>query len=129
MGSAGVACSRPTPIGDVRDASPRLVAELTNADVIAAEDTRRLRRLRNAWESRPAPGYVLLRGNEIRRTDELVRLRGEGARVVVVRTQECRPCMIRANRIVHSRRRRRFRVTAVAWSSAVLTALAISGLS
>ena len=34
-----------TPIGDVRDASPRLVAELAGADVVAAEDTRRTRRL------------------------------------------------------------------------------------
>lgn len=34
-----------TPIGDARDASPRLVEELTSADVVAAEDTRRLRRL------------------------------------------------------------------------------------
>lgn len=34
-----------TPIGDARDASARLVEALTQADVIAAEDTRRLRRL------------------------------------------------------------------------------------
>ena len=34
-----------TPIGDSRDASPRLVEELAGADVVAAEDTRRLRRL------------------------------------------------------------------------------------
>jgi len=34
-----------TPIGNVDDASPRLRAALESADVIAAEDTRRLRRL------------------------------------------------------------------------------------
>src|SRR5919206_547396 len=34
-----------TPIGRVDDASPRLASELGRADVIAAEDTRRLRRL------------------------------------------------------------------------------------
>jgi 16S rRNA (cytidine1402-2'-O)-methyltransferase len=34
-----------TPLGDSRDASPRLVAALGTADVIAAEDTRRLRAL------------------------------------------------------------------------------------
>jgi 16S rRNA (cytidine1402-2'-O)-methyltransferase len=34
-----------TPIGDVRDASGRLIEALAHADVIAAEDTRRLRRL------------------------------------------------------------------------------------
>ena len=34
-----------TPIGDPRDASPRLREELAGADVVAAEDTRRLRAL------------------------------------------------------------------------------------
>ena len=34
-----------TPIGRVEDAPPRLAAELAGADVVAAEDTRRLRRL------------------------------------------------------------------------------------
>ncbi|RZI85645.1 MAG: 16S rRNA (cytidine(1402)-2'-O)-methyltransferase, partial [Microbacterium sp.] len=33
-----------TPIGRADDASPRLVAALGSADVVAAEDTRRLRR-------------------------------------------------------------------------------------
>ena len=43
--ATGVVVLAATPIGDVRDASPRLIAELVGADVIAAEDTRRLRRL------------------------------------------------------------------------------------
>ena len=34
-----------TPIGRVGDAPPRLAEELTGADVVAAEDTRRLKRL------------------------------------------------------------------------------------
>ncbi|MDQ1422285.1 MAG: rRNA (cytidine1402-2-O)-methyltransferase, partial [Acidimicrobiaceae bacterium] len=34
-----------TPIGDIADASPRLLRELAEVDVIAAEDTRRLRGL------------------------------------------------------------------------------------
>src|SRR4051812_23811466 len=37
-----------TPIGDPRDASQRLRDAFANADVIAAEDTRRLRRLAGA---------------------------------------------------------------------------------
>lgn len=39
-----------TPIGDPRDASSRLRDALADADVIAAEDTRRLRRLASALE-------------------------------------------------------------------------------
>ena len=34
-----------TPIGRVGDAPPRLAEELAGADVVAAEDTRRLKRL------------------------------------------------------------------------------------
>ncbi|MGB5953664.1 MAG: 16S rRNA (cytidine(1402)-2'-O)-methyltransferase, partial [Ornithinimicrobium sp.] len=34
-----------TPIGEARDASPRLVEELSSAPIVAAEDTRRLRAL------------------------------------------------------------------------------------
>lgn len=34
-----------TPIGDLADASPALARELARADLIAAEDTRRLRSL------------------------------------------------------------------------------------
>ena len=33
------------PIGQAQDASPRLAAELARADIVAAEDTRRVRRL------------------------------------------------------------------------------------
>jgi 16S rRNA (cytidine1402-2'-O)-methyltransferase len=41
----GVLVLAATPIGDPADASPRLREQLAGADVIAAEDTRRLRRL------------------------------------------------------------------------------------
>ena len=43
--SGGVLVLAATPIGDPRDAAPRLADELRLADVVAAEDTRRLRRL------------------------------------------------------------------------------------
>ena len=38
---AGTILLAATPIGDVRDASPRVVAALQGADIVAAEDTRR----------------------------------------------------------------------------------------
>ena len=38
---AGTILLAATPIGDVRDASPRVVAALVGADIVAAEDTRR----------------------------------------------------------------------------------------
>ena len=45
MTDTGVLVLAATPIGQAGDAPPRLAAELAQADVVAAEDTRRLRRL------------------------------------------------------------------------------------
>ena len=44
-GPAGRLVLAATPLGDSRDASPRLRDALATADVVAAEDTRRLRSL------------------------------------------------------------------------------------
>ncbi|HXD25388.1 MAG TPA: SAM-dependent methyltransferase, partial [Propionibacteriaceae bacterium] len=85
VSSAGVVVLAATPIGEVADASPRLVTELANADVIAAEDTRRLRRLLDRLDiDTKARILSYFEGNEARRADELVRLLEDGARVVVV---------------------------------------------
>ena len=47
-----------TPIGNIADASPRLRDALEEADVVAAEDTRRLRRLTDALGLQPAGRVV-----------------------------------------------------------------------
>src|ERR1044072_3243173 len=44
-GAPGALLPAPTPLGDSRAASPRLREALATADVVAAEDTRRLRSL------------------------------------------------------------------------------------
>ena len=127
--SAGVVVLAATPIGDVTDASPRLVAELTNADLIAAEDTRRLRRLlERLGVETDARIMSYFEGNEARRTDELVRALGEGARVVVVSDAGMPSVSDPGYRLVTAAVARGFRVTAVPGPSAVLTALAVSGL-
>jgi 16S rRNA (cytidine1402-2'-O)-methyltransferase len=129
VGSAGVVVLAATPIGDVRDASPRLVAELTNADVIAAEDTRRLRRLLERLGVETSARIMsYFEGNEMRRTEELVRLLGEGARVLVVSDSGMPSVSDPGYRIVTAAVARGFRVTALPGPSAVLIALAISGL-
>ena len=129
QGLAGVVVLAATPIGDVKDASPRLVAELTNADVIAAEDTRRLRRLLERLDVETGARIMsYFEGNETRRTDELVRLLGEGARVVVVSDSGMPLVSDPGYRLVTAAVAHGFRVTAVPGPSAVLTALAISGL-
>ena len=125
----GVVVIAATPIGDVADASPRLVAELSNADVIAAEDTRRLRRLleRLGVETR-ARIVSYFDGNEARRTDDLVRVLQEGARVVLVSDAGTPSVSDPGYRLVAAAVAQGFRVTAVPGPSAVLAALAVSGL-
>lgn len=128
-GSAGVVVLAATPIGDVTDASPRLVVELTNADVIAAEDTRRLRRLlaRLGVET-SARIMSYFEGNEARRTEELVRALAEGSRVVVVSDAGMPSVSDPGYRLVTAAVAAGFRVTALPGPSAVLAALAVSGL-
>ena len=128
-GSAGVVVLAATPIGDITDASPRLIAELSNADVIAAEDTRRLRRLlERLGVQTDARIMSYFEGNEARRTEELVRALDDGARVVVVSDAGMPSVSDPGYRIVTAAVARGFRVTAVPGPSAVLTALAVSGL-
>jgi 16S rRNA (cytidine1402-2'-O)-methyltransferase len=127
--SAGVVVLAATPIGDVADASPRLIAELENADVIAAEDTRRLRRLLERLGVETGARIMsYFEGNEARRTEELVRVLEEGARVVVVSDAGMPSVSDPGYRLVAAAIAHRFRVTAVPGPSAVLAALAVSGL-
>jgi 16S rRNA (cytidine1402-2'-O)-methyltransferase len=127
--SAGVLVLAGTPIGDVADAPPRLAAELADADVVAAEDTRRLRRLTQALGVRPAGRVVsYFEGNEAARTPDLVDALVDGARVLLVTDAGMPSVSDPGYRLVAAAVERGVRVTAVPGPSAVLTALALSGL-
>ncbi|MFC7884889.1 16S rRNA (cytidine(1402)-2'-O)-methyltransferase [Streptomyces sp. NPDC057376] len=118
-----------TPIGDVRDAPPRLAEELAEADVVAAEDTRRLRRLTQALGVTPRGRVVsYFEGNESARTPELVEELAGGARVLLVTDAGMPSVSDPGYRLVAAAVERDVRVTAVPGPSAVLTALALSGL-
>ncbi|MDT0466128.1 16S rRNA (cytidine(1402)-2'-O)-methyltransferase [Streptomyces gibsoniae] len=118
-----------TPIGDIADAPPRLAEELATADVIAAEDTRRLRRLTQALGVQPAGRVVsYFEGNESARTPELVEALAGGARVLLVTDAGMPSVSDPGYRLVAAAVEKDVRVTAVPGPSAVLTALALSGL-
>ncbi|MGI5352898.1 16S rRNA (cytidine(1402)-2'-O)-methyltransferase [Streptomyces sp. CA-250714] len=118
-----------TPIGDPSDAPPRLAAELAAADVVAAEDTRRLRKLTQALGITPAGRIVsYFEGNEAARTPELAEALVNGARVVLVTDAGMPSVSDPGYRLVAAAVERGVRVTAVPGPSAVLTALAVSGL-
>lgn len=129
----GVVVLAATPIGRVEDAPPRLAQELAAADVIAAEDTRRLQRLLRelAVPTRSAPERVIVsyhEHNEASRTADLIDRLAEGARIVLVTDAGMPSVSDPGYRLVRAAVEAGHRVTAVPGPSAVLTALAVSGL-
>ena len=118
-----------TPIGDPADAPARLAEQLAAADVIAAEDTRRLRRLTQELGVEPTGRVVsYFEANESARTPELVARLIEGARVLLVTDAGMPSVSDPGFRLVTAAVAAGVRVTAVPGPSAVLTALALSGL-
>ncbi|MDI3403483.1 16S rRNA (cytidine(1402)-2'-O)-methyltransferase [Streptomyces cavernicola] len=127
--TAGTLVLAGTPIGDTSDAPPRLAAELESADIVAAEDTRRLRRLTQALGVQPAGRIVsYFEGNEAARTPELVEALAGGSRVLLVTDAGMPSVSDPGYRLVAAAVERDIKVTAVPGPSAVLTALALSGL-
>lgn len=127
--SSGTLVLAGTPIGDVADAPPRLAAELESADVVAAEDTRRLRRLTQALGVQVGGRVVsYFEGNESARTPDLVEALAGGARVLLVTDAGMPSVSDPGYRLVAAAVEKDIRVTAVPGPSAVLTALALSGL-
>ena len=118
-----------TPIGRVEDASPRLAAELAGADLIAAEDTRRLKRLLADLElTTSARVLSYFEANESSRTPSLLEALEAGERVVLVTDAGMPSVSDPGYRLVTAAVAAGVEVTAVPGPSAVLTALAVSGL-
>ena len=127
--TVGVLVLAGTPIGDPADASSRLARELASADVVAAEDTRRLRRLSRELGVEPAGRVVsYYDANESSRTPELVEAMLAGSRVLVVTDAGMPSVSDPGYRLVAAAVAAGVPVTAVPGPSAVLTALAVSGL-
>ena len=118
-----------TPIGRVEDAPPRLATELATADVVAAEDTRRLRRLTNDLGVTVTGRVVsFFDGNEQARVPQLLEALLAGDRVLVVTDAGMPSVSDPGYRLVAAAVAAGVEVTSVPGPSAVLTALAVSGL-
>jgi 16S rRNA (cytidine1402-2'-O)-methyltransferase len=127
--STGVLVLAGTPIGRPDDAPPRLAMELAAADVIAAEDTRRLKRLVGDLGVEPSARVVsYFDGNEHARTPLLLEALEAGERVVLVTDAGMPSVSDPGYRLVAAAVEAGITVTAVPGPSAVLTALALSGL-
>lgn len=118
-----------TPLGQVGDASARLIAALATADVIAAEDTRRVRSLAQQLEVRPAGRIVsLFDQNEASRVPALVEDIAAGLTVLVVSDAGMPLISDPGYRLVAACADAGLTVTCLPGPSAVTTALAVSGL-
>ena len=117
------------PIGQSSDASPRLAAALGSADVVAAEDTRRLHRL-CADLGVTLTGRVVsyFEGNQAQRTPSLLEALRAGSTVVLVTDAGMPSVSDPGFRLVAAAAAEGLPVTCVPGPSAVTTALAVSGL-
>jgi len=118
-----------TPLGDPGDASPRLVAGLATAAVIAAEDTRRLRRLCADVGVTPSGRVVsFFEGNETARVPALLDALRDGSDVLVVTDAGMPAISDPGYRLVAAAVAAGLTVTVLPGPSAVTAALAVSGL-
>lgn len=119
-----------TPIGNVGDASARLIAALSTADLVAAEDTRRLRDLARRLGVTVAGDVLSLNDhNERDRAPDLVARADAGATVLVVSDAGMPTVSDPGFRVVAAAAEAGVAVTVLPGPSAALAALAVSGLA
>ena len=118
-----------TPLGQPSDASPRLIDALARADVVAAEDTRRLRILAKALDA-PITGRVVSLYDRVEalRVPALVDAMKAGATVLVVSDAGMPLISDPGYRLVAACVDAGVPLTCLPGPSAVTTALAVSGL-
>jgi 16S rRNA (cytidine1402-2'-O)-methyltransferase len=118
-----------TPLGQPSDASPRLIDALARADVVAAEDTRRLRTLANALDA-PITGRVVSLYDRVEalRVPALVDAMKAGATVLVVSDAGMPLISDPGYRLVVACVDAGVPLSCLPGPSAVTTALAVSGL-
>ena len=119
-----------TPIGNPLDASFRLVAALGEADLIAAEDTRRVKRLATELDVRlKARVLAYHEHNEIERTEKLIDAARDGQKVLLVTDAGMPVVSDPGFRAVDAAQRGGVAVDVFPGPSAPLTALVHSGIA
>jgi 16S rRNA (cytidine1402-2'-O)-methyltransferase len=117
------------PIGHPADASPRLAAALTDAGLIAAEDTRRLRRLASALGVRLTGRVVSYYDDvEARRVPSLLAELTAGHDVLLITDAGLPGVSDPGYRLVAAAAQAGIRITVLPGPSAVTSALVVSGL-
>lgn len=130
MGVTGQLILAATPIGNFLDASPRLREALASAQIIAAEDSRRAKRLIADLEIQTtAQIWSFYDAVEESKSPELIDRVIAGDKVVVISDAGMPTVSDPGFRIVQEAIAKNVKVSVIPGPSAVLTALAISGLA
>ena len=118
-----------TPLGNILDASPRLKETLEQADLIAAEDTRRAKRLfADLNLDIKAPVISLFEENEIEKIPDIIEKLKNGSKVVVISDAGTPAISDPGFRLVTKVIEENISITVIPGPSAVLSALILSGL-
>jgi 16S rRNA (cytidine1402-2'-O)-methyltransferase len=118
-----------TPLGNPLDASPRLKAAIENAEIIAAEDSRRFHRLASDIQATfTAKVLSFFEGNETDRTQELLIALREGKNVVVVSDAGMPTISDPGFRLMRNAIAEKLEVHVIPGPSAPTMAIALSGL-
>lgn len=117
-----------TPIGNLKDMTPRVIETLQEADVIAAEDTRNSIKLLNHFDIHtPMTSYHEY--NKVDKARELIRQMQEGKNVALI-TDAGTPAISDPGEVlVRMCQEQGIRVTSLPGPAACITALTLSGLS
>jgi len=118
----------PTPIGNLGDMTYRGVETLKNVDIIAAEDTRTSLKLLNHYEIKNKL-ISYHKFNERKQTDILISLLSEGKNVGIITDAGTPSISDPASIIVKEAIAQNIQVCCLPGASAVITALAASGLN
>ena len=117
------------PIGDVRDASAHLIAAITNAEYVAAEDSRKFARLCQDLEIRHSAKVIsFFECNENEKIEELSLILKSGKDILVVTDAGVPAISDPGYRLIRAALTENIQVKVLPGPSAVTTALLLSGL-
>ena len=117
------------PLGNPSDASARLISAIKDAEIIAAEDSRKFQRLaQELGISVSAKVLSFFEGNEVERTEQLIEYLKAGTQVLVLTDAGMPTVSDPGYKLVRAAISQGIPIEVIPGPSAVTTAIALSGL-
>ena len=116
-----------TPIGNLKDITLRAIETLKNADLIAAEDTRRTKILLDHYQI-PTPTTSFFEHNQIKKGDFLLSKLKEGQKIALVTDAGTPGISDPGFHLIRLAKENNIPITVVPGATALIAALSLSGL-